>query len=131
MHTPTCAHPAHTFRYASNNWAVTTVYNWNTVCNGGLLAGAIAFADVPSMSSLAAGVYANATTHIKAGFSSYAPTGGWPEGTTYWGYGTKYALLASELLFAINQNDEGLSATPGFADTGRLFHRAFRVYRII
>ena len=42
------------------------------------------------------------------------PTGGWPEGTTYWGYGTKYALLASELLLAINGNDGGLSDTVGF-----------------
>lgn len=106
--------------YAKNFPELTTVYNWDLVCNGGLLAAAVAFAEINGESSdLARGVFLNATTKIRPGFSSYAPDGGWPEGTTYWGYGTKYALLASELLRAVNGSDDGgLSNSPGFLQTG-------------
>jgi hypothetical protein len=68
-------------------------YNWNLVCNGGLLAGAIAFVDAPgAVGAAAASVYANATEDLHDGFSTFGPDGGWAEGTTYWGYATKYVM---------------------------------------
>lgn len=72
--------------YKDGTWFTTDVYNWNLVCNGGLLAGAIAFSDAPKTQAAAASVFRNATHDIPIGLSSFGPDGGWPEGTTYWGY---------------------------------------------
>jgi hypothetical protein len=72
--------------YKAGDWFTTDVYNWDLVCNAGLLAGAIAFIDATKTQASAASVYANASADLIDGFSSFGPDGAWPEGTTYWGW---------------------------------------------
>ena len=79
---------------AAPAWWWKSDSNWNLVCNGGLLVGSLAFADVPAMQEHAAQVIGYATTGIPFALASYHPSGGWPEGETYWGYALKYALAA-------------------------------------
>jgi hypothetical protein len=77
--------------YGQRAWWQNSSTNWNFVCNGGLLAGALGFADVAS--SDAASVYTKAVHGLPFAFQAYSPNGGWSEGTTYW-----YILLRTRLL---------------------------------
>ena len=49
---------------------------------------------------------------------SYGPDGAWPEGPTYWGYATKYALVAIQMLRSATGDTLGLEDAPGLATTG-------------
>jgi hypothetical protein len=100
--------------YPKNEWA-RGEWNWNQVVNGGLTAGALAFSDVLPLS---AAVLGNATAGIQAAFHSYAPSGAWPEGLGYWGYGTNYALVFIDSMLSATGADGGASASPGFNQTG-------------
>jgi len=80
----------------------------NLVCNGGLLVGSLAFADVPAMREQTAQVITKATAGIPCALASYHPSGAWPEGETYWGYALKYALAiidTTQALFSMASLD--------------------------
>ena len=97
-------------------WWVRADHNWNQVCNGGIGMGAIALLDdLPDLSKQILGY---AVKSLRLPMERFAPDGGWPEGPSYWEYGSYYncAFLAS-LMNALG-TDYGLSAAPGFADTG-------------
>lgn len=65
--------------------------NWNLVCNGGLLIGALAVAeDEPKLSRE---IVSRALTSVSYGMSCYVPDGAWPEGPGYWNYGSVYNAL--------------------------------------
>ncbi|MCD4824563.1 MAG: heparinase II/III family protein [Phycisphaerae bacterium] len=65
--------------------------NWNLVCNGGLLIGALAIAeDEPKLSRE---IVSRALSSVKYGLSCYLPDGAWPEGPGYWNYGSVYNAL--------------------------------------
>ena len=58
-----------------------TVYNWNLVCNGGMIAAALTLMDAanPAHASLAAAIYTNATRRIRLSLMhTYGPDGAWP-----------------------------------------------------
>ena len=86
------------------------------VVNGGLTAGALAFAD--ALPQLSAAVLGNATKGIQSAFSSYGPSGAWTEGLGYWGYGTNYALVYIDSMLTATGSDGGASASPGLNETG-------------
>jgi hypothetical protein len=100
----------------ANGWWVKTTNNWNQVCNGGLVAGALAIAE--DSSTLARGILDSALKSIPVSMnSSYAPDGGFPEGVGYWEYGTSYNVyLLASLQSALGQTF-GLLQAPGFALT--------------
>jgi hypothetical protein len=103
------------------DWFFTATINWNEVCNGGAIAASLALLDSPvrAHQALAAAVLKNATANIRLSeMSSYGPDGAWSEGSTYWGYATKYALAAIQMLTTATGNDTGLGASPGFDRTG-------------
>jgi hypothetical protein len=50
--------------------------------------------------------------------ADYAPDGGWPEGPGYWGYATMYNVAMIATLESALGSDCGLSAAPGFSETG-------------
>jgi hypothetical protein len=116
---------------AANFSELTTPYNWNLVCNGGLAVGALALlgdedGDGASR-ALARQALDNATRQIPLAFATFAPHGAWPEGPTYWGYAAKYALAAIGALRTANATPcaagncagwEQLAASPGLAETG-------------
>uniref|UniRef100_A0A7S4URJ9 Heparinase II/III-like C-terminal domain-containing protein n=1 Tax=Alexandrium monilatum TaxID=311494 RepID=A0A7S4URJ9_9DINO len=94
--------------------------SWNLVCNGALLAGAMAFGDAGDFyhRETAAEVYRQALTYIHIGLGSYAPDGGWFEGPANWARATEYAVVALSSLSTALGTDGGLSKSPGFAQTG-------------
>ncbi len=102
-------------------WFVTADHNWNQVCNGGLLAAALALADEEP--ALARQVIAGAVRSLPIAMAAYRPVGGFPEGPGYWGYGTGYNVIAIALLDGALGRDFGLADAPGFDRTA-----LFRMY---
>lgn len=89
--------------------------NWNQVCNGGMIAAAIAVADVEP--ELAANTIHRALDKMPNALKEYAPDGVYPEGSTYWGYGTGYSVMTIAMLESAFGQDFGISAVPGFMES--------------
>ncbi|MDF7799256.1 heparinase II/III family protein [Pontiellaceae bacterium B1224] len=103
-------------RYKKGYHHFTYGYNWNQVCNGGLLIGALAIAeDEPDT---AAFILNNALKNLPTAMASYAPDGVWAEGLNYWAYATTYTVFALTALDTALGTDFGLSESPGFSLTG-------------
>jgi hypothetical protein len=112
---------------------INSTNNWNAVCHGGLITAAlVAFDEDPE---LAAKVISRALDKLPGSLSEYAPDGVYPEGPTYWGYGTSYSVIVSNALTTALGSDFGISDSPGFmqgpdfvlqttAPSGRLFNFA-------
>ena len=114
------AHDTQIYASATNN--ITCVFHGrNEVCNGGAIAAALALLDssVPAQKALASAVLQNATQNIRVSeMHGYSPDGAWSEGPTYWGYATKYSLVAIQMLTTATGSDTGLGRAPGFDRTG-------------
>lgn len=100
----------------SNPWQRPN-WNWNQVVNGAFVAAALAFGDSQDAPS-APRAFDVATMALPNAFGSYAPAGAWPEGPGYWGYGTRYALVASDSMFSATGVDLGWAESEGFDETG-------------
>ncbi|MGQ0712083.1 MAG: heparinase II/III domain-containing protein [Rhodoferax sp.] len=94
-----------------NSWQ-TRDNNWNQVCFGGLVLGALAVQEAAP--ALAQRVLDMARQGIVHGLGVYAPDGVYPEGPSYWGYGTGYQVLMIAALRSAGQGDGALPSTPGF-----------------
>jgi hypothetical protein len=92
-------------------------HNWNLVCNGALVTGALAIADEEP--GLAGTLLAQALGSLPTAIATYAPDGAWPEGPAYWEYGTLYLVSALAALTSALGTDFGLSEATGLAMTGR------------
>jgi rhamnogalacturonyl hydrolase YesR len=100
----------------ANIWTVSR-YNWNLVCNGGLIVGALAIAD-SNESEKALFILEHARRSMPIAISTYKPDGAWPEGIGYWGYATDYYVYAMDVLDTALGTDFGLSKNEGFAHAG-------------
>ena len=89
--------------------------NWNAVCHGGMIAASLAIAEEDP--ELAAKTIARALEKLPNSLKEYGPDGVYPEGPTYWGYGTSYSVLASEMLNTALGSDFGISDSPGFMES--------------
>ena len=101
---------------AFNSW-LGRKNNWNQVCNGGMVLGALAV--YARNQELADDIIARAVESVKLPMAAYAPDGGYPEGYMYWGYGTTYNILMIDALKSVFGTDYGLSGMPGFMNTGK------------
>lgn len=103
-------------------WWVVTTNNWNQVCHGGLTMGALAvLEDAPK---LAETIVARAIENVPRAMHEYEPDGVYPEGPSYWKYGTTYnVLLISALESALGSNF-GLADAPGFNKTPEFYLHA-------
>lgn len=89
--------------------------NWNQVCCGGLLYGALAtYEDRPELSAELVDVYVKS---VPFALESYAPDGGYPEGFHYWGYGTSFQVMMIAALESALGTDGGLCSYPGFLES--------------
>ncbi|EIP97920.1 Heparinase II/III-like protein [Opitutaceae bacterium TAV1] len=93
----------------------TTLNNWNFVCNAGFVAAALALRDEEP--ELAAQVLAGARASLPLAMGGFAPDGAWPEGPTYWSYGTTYLVNALAMLEETPEGDGGVADLPGFDRT--------------
>jgi hypothetical protein len=93
--------------------------NWNQVCNAGMTIGALAVAE--SEPALAAELVTRAINTVPLAMGEYAPDGAYPEGPSYWVYGTTFNVLLISALETTLGRDFGLSAQPGFLPTADYF----------
>jgi hypothetical protein len=96
-------------------WTVAN-HNWNQVCNGGIVLGALAIADEEP--ELAEKILEHARESIKIAMAEFAPDGAWAEGPSYWSYATEYNVYLIAGLKTALGTDLGLSKMPGFSQTG-------------
>ncbi len=89
--------------------------NWNAVCHGGMIAASLVIADINP--GLAAKTIGRALDKLPNSLQEYAPDGVYPEGPSYWGYGTSYTIIASNALNTALGTDFGISDSPGFMES--------------
>ena len=98
------------------NTFLKTGGNWNQVCNAGMAFGAIAVYE--SDPSLAAMVINRAIETIVLPMKeAYEPDGAYPEGYTYWGYGTSFNVMLLGALEKLSGKPHPLAAANGFLKT--------------
>lgn len=105
------------YRGADDEWLKfpTYTWNWNQVCNGGVLAAAIAVAeDEPQ---LAADVMAGVARSVPLALAALGPDGAGPEGPVYWTYGITYHVLILDMLETATGSAGGLGDTDAFRET--------------
>ncbi len=102
-------------------WWTHSEFNWNNVCNGGIVAGALAVADEEP--ELCGYLVSQCVAKLPLALASYAPDGAWAEGPGYWGYATRYTIVAIDSLRHALGTDFGLSRMPGMDQAG-----LFRIY---
>lgn len=90
--------------------------NWNSVCNAGLVYGALAIFEDDKEQAIA--VIERALKSTQLPLQAYAPDGNYPEGPSYWNYGTTFQVMLSAALESALGSDKGLSNAPGFMKTG-------------
>ncbi|HNS22765.1 MAG TPA: heparinase II/III family protein [Sedimentisphaerales bacterium] len=74
--------------YAKGGWWVKSEFNWNQVCNSGMLIGALAIAETDP--NYAERIVPAAIKSLPLALKSYGPDGAWGEGPGYWSYATHY-----------------------------------------
>lgn len=104
---------------AAYGWWVRADNNWNQVCNGGLIAGALAIAEREPR--LAARIVSHAVKSLPVAMKHFGPDGGWFEGPGYWGYAMRYSTIAIACLNSALGHDFGLSEIAGFDRTADFY----------
>jgi len=95
--------------------------NWNQVCNGGMIAASIAIAEKDP--ELAAKTIARALDGMVNALVQYQPDGVYPEGSTYWAYGTSFSIMTAAMLESAFGTDFGIADYPGLKESA--------VYRVL
>ena len=103
--------------YSKSAYFYRRTDNWNSVCNAGLLYGAIAVLD--DLPEEANEIIKRCIISNPVVLNSYAPDGGYPEGYGYWSYGTTSEVFLIDALLSTFGSDFGLASKPGFKETGR------------
>jgi hypothetical protein len=96
------------------SWAYGT-NNWNQVCNGGMIAASIAIAEKDP--ELAAKTIWRALDGLPHSLAEYMPDGVYPEGSTYWSYGTSFSVTTAAMLESAFGADFGHFEYPGFKES--------------
>lgn len=89
--------------------------NWNQVCSGGMVAAAIAIADLDP--ELAAKTIHRAIDKMHLPLNSYGPDGAYPEGATYWRYGTSFSVATAAMFESAFGTDFGMYDYPAFKES--------------
>jgi hypothetical protein len=101
----------------SNTWWINGDNNWNQVCNGGMIAASIAIAEKEP--KLAAQTIHRALKGMPSALIQYSPDGVYPEGSTYWGYGTSFSVVTSAMLESAFGTDFGIADYPAFKESAK------------
>jgi Heparinase II/III-like protein len=105
---------AYTVPSYSSGWWKTSTFNWNQVCNSGLLIGAIAIAEEDT--TLASLIISNAVKYLPYSIKSYGPDGAWSEGPGYWDYATSYTAYGLSALDVAFGSTFGLTSIKGLSE---------------
>jgi hypothetical protein len=98
----------------NSDWAKGS-NNWNQVCNAGMTYGALAVFE--DEKDLAAGIIERAVGSIILPMNDYEPDGAYPEGYSYWGYGTSFNIMFLSALEKAFGKDFGVALNQGFLKT--------------
>lgn len=103
------------------NGFLKATHNWNQVCNAGMTFGALAvYEDYPELSKK---TIARAIKTIKLPMHDYQPEGAYPEGYSYWDYGTTFNVLFLSAIEKVYNSDFGLNKSPGFLETAGFYRQ--------
>jgi len=102
--------------YRKNSGWSRSDYNWNQVCNGGMIVGALAIAE--SDPQYAQQIIPAAVKSLPLALKSYAPDGAWGEGPGYWSYATHYTAYGLAALQSALGKDFGLLQIEGLSQAG-------------
>ena len=101
-------------------WWSRSHNNWNQVCNGGLVMGALAvYERVPEEAQK---VIAEALSGNPKAQEAYGPDGVYPEGFGYWEYGTWYEVMLIESLRTALGTSCDLEKAPGFLESAKFMN---------
>lgn len=89
--------------------------NWNQVCNGGMIAASIVVAEVEP--ELAARTIQRAIDGMVNALTQYGPDGVYPEGATYWRYGSSFTVVTAAMFESAFGTDFGIWDYPGFKES--------------
>ncbi|MFN3852741.1 MAG: DUF4962 domain-containing protein [Spirosomataceae bacterium] len=90
--------------------------NWNQVCHGGLLVGALAIAETDP--TYARDYIPKAVANLPYSNKFYAPDGAWYEGPGYWAYATEYLAYGMSALQTSLGDMQNLEKTDGLSKSG-------------
>jgi len=107
--------------YDKGGWWAKSEHNWNQVCNGGMIVGALAIAETDP--NYAERIIPVAVKSLPLALKSYAPDGAWGEGPGYCSYATHYTAYGLTALDTALGTTFGLLEIDGLAKAG-----AFPVY---
>ena len=97
-------------------WWYKTKNNWNSICNAGLVCAAVAVYE--HHPELALSVIDDAVRYNKPAVGyMYGPDGGYPEGSSYWTYGTRYQIILNSVFERTFGTDFELGLQPGFMES--------------
>ena len=102
--------------FVKKAWWTDVNHNWNQVCNGGLIIGALAVADTHP--DYARRIIPHAVADLPKALVEYGPDGAWGEGPGYWNYATSYTVYALAALESALGTDFGLSRIKGVSEAG-------------
>ena len=86
--------------------------NWNQVCHGGMIAASVVIAEQdPELAAYSIHRALDVKPHA---LDEYGPDGVYPEGSTYWRYGTSFSVLTASMLESAFGTDFGLADYPAF-----------------
>lgn len=105
-------HGLETSLNVESGWWIKAVNNWNPVCHGGMVMGALAVAE--SVPDLATRILQRADENIDRVAHAYEPDGAYFEGPNYWNYGTTYLTLYLASLQSALGEDFDTTRIPGF-----------------
>lgn len=97
-----------------SHWAYGSS-NWNQVCNGGMVAASLAVAELEP--ELAAKTIYRAIDGMVNALHEYGPDGVYPEGATYWGYGTAFSVITAAMFESALGTDFGMLDYPAFKES--------------
>ena len=93
--------------------------NWNQVCAGGMILGALAVGeDFPELKSR---VIYQALKNLILTLDLYQPDGVWFEGPAYWRYANEYLAMTISSLQTALEHDFDLSGRPGLDKTAEFY----------
>ena len=90
-------------------------FNWNQVCHGGLAVAALAIYD--SNPEVCRRIVERAAECVPYAAATYAPDGAYPEGPSYWEYGTTFQVLMMEAMRSALGHCYGLEKSEGFLES--------------
>ncbi|MCB0855627.1 MAG: hypothetical protein KDD63_25565, partial [Bacteroidetes bacterium] len=103
------------FPEGDEHWWAKGDNNWNQVCHGGLIAAAIVVAEKEP--ELAVKTIRRALEYMPYALKEYGPDGVYPEGSTYWEYGTSFSVITAAMFESAFGTDFGMAEFPAFKES--------------